>query len=219
MKKTMILLTLTLLMSACIKSDVESELEGKVDEILAPYPSVENINIKNSSANLKWKVEYSRALDDVYEHPDLDSLFSASLNVGDLNLVKCRNFALLSRNQKKVFYTVYLAAIAEAESDFKTGIKTTNPGDNTTNVGLLQIDITAARNHTKGALGSMVEDSLTDARLNLQVGAFVLKNQINSNVAKNRLFPAQSYYWSVLTAKARVLRNIESNRANLKFCL
>ena len=136
----------------------------------------------------------------------------------DLRELDCTNFNNLSVRHKKIFLTVFIAAIAEAESDFRVGIKTRNPGDNTINVGLLQIDERAARNHTRHSLGNIAEDDLINPELNLRVSVHILKNQVLSKVARYKLLPEKSYYWQVLTEKKRLFKNLRLNRNNLPFC-
>jgi hypothetical protein len=180
--------------------------------------TIARIKIKRSSANIEWKSDYTKFLSEAFSNPNLFGLYKTPINTQDLRLVGCNNFNSLNAIQRKVFYIVYMAAIAEAESDFRAESKTFNPGDNTMNVGLLQIDEDVANNHTKGYLGNIDEEDLTDPKVNLQTGAFILKNQITGKIANGRLFPVRSYYWQVLTQKTRVLKNINLNRANIPFC-
>lgn len=203
-------LLLSLSLVSCGNSSETSD--AQIGEILS------NIEIQASSRGISWPESYSKAIFEILDHEEVNGILSAKINSNDLEKVGCQNLNELDVVQKKIFYIVYFAAIAEAESDFRTGIKTINPGDYTTNVGLLQIDISAARNHTRKALGPLEQRDLVEPHTNLEVGAFVLKNQILGKTAKGRLFPAKSYYWSVLTYPKRLLKNVEHNRENIPFC-
>ena len=180
--------------------------------------SINSIKINKSSSGISWKQSYTMALSETLSDPKLFAVYNTEINAQDLELVSCKNFNALDPINKKVFYIVFMAAIAEAESDFRSNLKELNPGDGTTNIGLLQIDEDVANKHTKGNLGIINEDDLTDSKINLQSGAYILKNQLGSKAAKGRLFPPKSYYWQALTAKSRVLKNIQSNRSSIRFC-
>lgn len=200
-------------------SSVNTLIENAMEtEQVANSAHLDMISIKKSSDGIEWKKEYTASLGVALSDSSFTALYNTQINFDDLKLVKCENFNELNLAQKQVFYVVYLAAIAEAESDFKTFSKTWNPSDRTMNIGLLQIDQAVANNHTKGRLGNLDDGDLVDPAINLKVGVFVLKNQVTSKVARNRLFPVNSYYWQVLTQKKRVLKNIEANRSNISFC-
>ena len=205
------LLLLSLFITSCGNSS-EDALDG------GSSAAISGISIANSSRNLEWKSSYSKAIYTALDHENVSGILDAQIVAEDLKKIGCTNLNELSSEEKKIFYVVYFAAIAESESDYRTHIKTLNPGDMTTNVGLLQIDISAARNHTKRALGHLTENDLVNPVTNLKVGVFVLKNQILGKTAKNRLFPARSYYWSVLTYPSRMLKTVENNRENIPFC-
>lgn len=194
------------------------EIEDNNDEVTDTEAIIDSIKIKKSSHNLAWTENYSRALFQIWAHEKVSPLFETIIFQEDLNRLGCSNYNTLSLTNKKIFMTVYMAAIAEAESDFRASIVTTNPGDQTSNVGLLQVDVDAANAHTKKLLGNLVENDLLDPETNLQVGAFILKNQIRGKIANARLLPAKSYYWQVLTHPTRLLKNLKNNRQSISFC-
>lgn len=194
------------------------EIEDNNDEVTDTEAIIDSIKIKKSSHNLAWTENYSRALFQIWAHEKVSPLFETIIFQEDLNRLGCSNYNTLSLINKKIFMTVYMAAIAEAESDFRASIVTTNPGDQTSNVGLLQVDVDAANAHTKKLLGNLVENDLLDPETNLQVGAFILKNQIRGKIANARLLPVKSYYWQVLTHPTRLLKNLKNNRQSISFC-
>ncbi len=234
MKKNLSLLLLVLsILASCGKSSSGGSSDSTVEALVKTESLINNaiefeqasntqiardIKIKKSSDGIEWKKEYTDTLTVALSDSSFKELYEIKINQADLNLVGCKNFNDLSLSQKQTFYIVYLAAIAEAESDFKTHMETFNKSDRTMNIGLLQIDQAVANNHTKGRLGSLDDGDLKEGNLNLKVGVFVLRNQVRSKVAYSRLFPAKSYYWEVLTIKKRVLKNIEANRSNIEFC-
>lgn len=191
----------------------QSVTDQKIEEL------AEDLEITPSSSGLKWKESYTKVLLKVFEHEKIRPLFETKINDKDLKKIGCTNLNSLNIEEKKQFFVVYMAAIAEAESDYRTHITTINKGDWTTNVGMLQIDVDAARNHTKKILGDVSKGRLKDPHFNLKVGAFVLKNQIAGKIANGRLFPRRSYYWQVLTYPKRFLNTIEKNRENIPFCI
>lgn len=171
------------------------------------------LKIRTSSSGLKWKESYSEALLEIFSEVATDSLFTTVINQGDLDLVGCSSFNNFTVEEKKMFYIAFIAAIAEAESDYEVAQRTYNKADGTMNVGLLQIDPASAKRHTSEALNrSFNEEDLKNPALNLKVGALVLKNQIGGKVAHGRLFPTSTYYWQVLSgAKKRFMKNISIN--------
>lgn len=215
MKKTLVFILLSFLAASCGDTSSSSQSSAQVSELNI---LINDLKLKNSSRGLKWQERYSDAVVEALQMPENDGLFEAKILERDLNRLGCRNFNELSKQQKTIFYIVYMAAIAEAESDFRTALKTLNPSDMTTNVGMLQIDQRAANNHTKGALGIIDEQDLTNPETNLKAGVFILKNQVRGKIAQNRLLTEKSYYWQVLTYPTRLLKNIENNRSNLPFC-
>lgn len=223
---------LVLVISACGNSTTSSTSENHElpktspqevednsgDEDINLEAIIDSIKIRRSSHNIAWTENFSRALFQMWSHPKVSPLFETVIFQEDLNRLGCSNYNRLSLMNKKIFMTVYMAAIAEAESDFRASIVTTNPGDQTSNVGLLQIDVDAANAHTKKSLGNIVENDLLDPETNLQVGTFILKNQVRGKIANARLLPAKSYYWQVLTYPRRLLKNLDHNRKSISFC-
>ncbi len=198
--------------------EVDKDKEDNKDEVTDIETVIDSIKIRKSSHNLSWTENYSRALFQIWAHEKIAPLFETAIFQEDLDRLGCSNYNTLSLTNKKIFMTVYMAAIAEAESDFRASIVTTNPGDQTSNVGLLQIDVEAANAHTKKTLGNLVENDLLDPETNLQVGAFILRNQIRGKIASARLLPAKSYYWQVLTHPKRLFRNLSHNKKSISFC-
>ena len=186
--------------------------------IEVPVPETTDIRINQSTRKLKWEKSYTEAVMDELNRSEIEPLLKTKVSSVDLQKLNCLPFNELSLKKKKIFYTVFLAAIAEAESDFRVALRTRNPSDNTINVGLLQIDEQAARNHTKDSLGHIEAIDLVDPTFNLRVGVHILKNQVLSKVARHRLLPEKSYYWQVLSEKTRVLKNLNHNSINLSFC-
>lgn len=198
--------------------EVESEKEVEVKAELEKEEIVEELAIPESSMGLEWKDSYTEALVEVFEHRDIQPIFDVTIHHEDLEKIGCVNYNELSKIEKMKFLVVYMSAIAEAESDYRTHITTLNPGDRTINVGMLQIDVNAARNHTKRALGEVSKDKLKDPHFNLKVGVFVFKNQVLGKIARGRFFPKRSYYWQVLTYPKRLLKTMDKNRENINFC-
>lgn len=201
-----------------IEQTEENGQENREEVIQEKEELGEELEITESSMGLEWKESYTEAVVEVLEHKDIQPLFEATIHHEDLKKIGCTNYNDLTKLEKMKFLVVYMSAIAEAESDYRTRLTTKNWGDGTTNVGMLQIDVQAARFHTKSALGEVSKEKLKDPHFNLKVGVFVLKNQVLGNIARGRFFPKRSYYWQVLTYPKRLLKTMERNKENLSFC-
>lgn len=214
--KNILLLIFVLIVSSCGKSD-----EASVETNSNLSVSVEKVKIRPSSNGFPWKKSYSVVLNNLFSEPVFDEFFEAQISKLDLIKIGCPRFNELDIQSKKVFYIIFLAAIAEAESDFEVAQRTYNPGDGTMNIGMLQIDPASANRHASSYFRrTFSERDLTDPEVNLMVGAFILKNQITGKVATDRLFPDRSYYWQVLSgSRSRVLRNLQANLIPTGLCL
>lgn len=188
----------------------------------SPIDIIESIPVKirPSSSGHPWKISYSVALATLLSDAHFSDMLQTEIVSEDLDLIGCSNFNELTEQAKKRFYIAFLAAIAEAESDFETTQKTYNPSDKTMNIGMLQIDHASANRHAYDYFERRFsDDDLKDPELNLRVGAFILKNQITGKIATSRLFPERTYYWQVLSAgNRRVLRNLHRNLFPLGIC-
>lgn len=177
-----------------------------------------DLNIKKSSHNRVWSPEYTKTLHDIFDDEEFEKLFDTEINEEDLKRLSCTNLNELSKVDKKYFYTVYLAAIAEAESDLRAEVVTRNKHKNNSNYGLFQIDSVVAREHTKGVLGKITNKDLLNPLMNIKVSAYILKNQVRSKIARTRLLPPKSYYWKVLTRSRKFFLHFNHNISLLNFC-
>lgn len=215
--KSIFMFSILFLIASCGKNSKPNE----EIEMVSQFSTLREIDVKihKSSGKFPWEKEYSEAIiEEINQNSKLSSLLETEINQGDLKRLDCVNFNELSNYEKSVFYTVYIAAIAEAESDFKNGSETMNYKDMTNNVGLLQIDTKSALRHAKNEYGKLTEKDLKNPIVNLKVGLFILKNQITGKVANKRLLPVKSYYWQVLTQNKRFFKNFKMNYSNLSFC-
>ena len=189
------------------------------DQIVVNSAYWNTFTIRNTSNVEVFSPAINQSLYQELSLNSLSPLMNTNLELDDLKLLKCSNFNELNSTQKKLFYVVFLASIAERESDF-------DPTNETgTNIGLLQIDRASAVRHASEIVGDQItKDELTDPETNLSVGSFILKNQISGKwktAASGRLFPDEIYYWEVLNSKyrGRVIKSFLNNRNNLPFCL
>ena len=176
------------------------------------------LNIQKSSHGRLWKPSYTEVLHEIFEDEEFEKLFNTDINEEDLKRLSCTNLNELTKTDKKYFYTIYLAAIAEAESDLRPEVVTKNKFKGNSNYGLFQIDSIVARENTKGILGKITNKELLDPLLNIKVSAYILKNQVRSKIARTRLLPPKSYYWKVLTRSRKFFKHFENNIHLLKFC-
>ncbi|MBC7428880.1 MAG: transglycosylase SLT domain-containing protein [Bacteriovorax sp.] len=213
--------SLSLLLSAfIIVSCGNSGSNSESSRIVSVQSESLPIKIHPSSSGHPWKTSYSLALDSLFADSEFNSFFDTKIVEEDLQLAGCSNLNELNYQSKKIFYTAFLAAIAEAESDFEVTQETYNRVDGTMNIGMLQIDRASANRHGGDYFNRYFKDEdLINPELNLMIGALILKNQVTGRVASERLFPEHSYYWQVLTgSKKRVLRNLQMNLWPTSIC-
>jgi hypothetical protein len=188
-----------------------------------PPVEIPQLKIGRSSNGLPWKESYTLALDEMFSKTELDELFNANINQEDLVAVGCPGLNSSTFLEKKYFYIAFMAAIAEAESDYEVRSETYNPGDHTMNIGLLQVDQASADRHAgKFFNHNFNNEDLKKPEMNLKVGTLILRNQVSgmhTTYTKNRLFPSSPYYWQVIHGKkTRFLKNMRINLAGLKSC-
>ena len=216
MKNIIYYLVFILLLTSCGSDNKISPATQNAIVVNDAYWS--SFSIRNTSNQEVLSPLINQNLFDELALSSLSSLFNSHLDVNDLQHLKCSNFNQLDTTQKKLFYVVFLASIAERESDF-------NPADQTgSNIGLLQIDPASAVRHAREIVGDRVTiNELSVPETNLSIGAFILKNQISGKWKPDvagRLFPDDIYYWEVLNSKYRnrVIKSFLNNRSNLPFC-
>ena len=195
--------------SAEITFDSTKEIEQSNREQTATI----ELNILPSSSKIIWEKNYNEVLNDLFSDSVFKKMFDTEINFNDLKRVNCPQFNKLSFERKKLFFTVFMAAISEAESDFENDQKTWNRSDRTMNIGLLQIDHASADRHAGNFFNKkFTDDDLKDPEWNLKAGAFILRNQLTNSRTIGRLFPPSVYYWEVLLGESkRVLTNIKTN--------
>lgn len=203
-----------------LSSDNTAMLEGLSEELSNPSQAPYKLNIKLSSSNRKWPESYTDSLYQTFSGSDFYSFFEKPINQADLETLKCPTLNSLTKDEKKKFYIVYMAALAEAGSDYNSDTVSYSKADKTTNYGLLQIDPKSAVAHAKSVIGRSIDgERLKEPDTNLKIGAYILKNQISGKIATGRLLPDKVYYWPTLKyAQKRILNTIEKNLDNLPFC-
>ena len=194
--------------------------EGILNKLSPPQEKLVSLDIKPSSSNIPWETKYTDFLYKTLSGPSFDPLLDQKIDEEDLKKINCPQFNELDKDQKKKFYIVFLAAIAEASSDYNTNDETYSRSDKSTNYGLLQIDPESAKRHAGSVLIKDIgKDELTNYAPNLQVGAYILKHQIAGKIATGRLFPKNVYYWPTLkNSQSRILKTFSRNSSNLPFC-
>lgn len=181
---------------------------------------LQSLSIKKINGKPGWKNSISTQLFEELSQNRYAEIFTIDFSEEDLNLLGCTNYNLLNIEEKKLFIIVFLAAIAERESDFDPLNMTYDPTHKNWNIGLLQIDEKSALRHS-GEFYS--EKELKDSYLNLKVGLSIFKNQITGKYRpelNGKLFTGKSFYWEVLNDnyKHRVVKSFLNNRFNLSFC-
>ncbi len=223
MKKLLIYLTISLIMVSCGKNN--SNYISHIDALTSNQADESNssIEISNSSSNITWDHSYTLTLSEVLSDPVFLPMLRTNIDPEDLKELDCINFNIKSTEQRKQFYIVLIAAIAEAESDFDTNNETYNRFDSTNNIGLLQIDKASSYRHAPH-IGLVSNSDLKKAEINLEAGAYILKNQVMGGIGGNRpdlrgrLFTNTSYYWAVLKHNIRVKKNFKINMEKSNFC-
>lgn len=185
----------------------------EIEQTPPEQTAIIELNILPSSSRIVWEKNYNEVLNDLFSDSTFKRMFETEINSNDLKRVNCPQFNKLTFERKKLFFTVFMAAISEAESDFENDQETWNRSDRTMNIGLLQIDHASADRHAGAFFNrNFTDDDLKDPEWNLKAGAFILKNQITSPRTLGRLFPPNVYYWEVLLGESkRVIKNIKTN--------
>jgi hypothetical protein len=220
--KTLLFSLILILIASCGSGG--SGAGGNGGNAIIDSAMLDSVEIRTSASELAWSSEVTKTLFNNLGDTSLQSLFTTTVNEDDAKLVGCSNFNILSQDQKKIFYIVFLAAIAERESDFDPKNETYDPAHGNVNIGLLQIDTESAKRHASEIVDDINDEDLKDSSINLNIGTFILRNQIQGKFrsdVKSRLFPLRSYYWEVLNLKkrSRVIASFKNNKANLPFCL
>lgn len=197
---------------------------AEIDSSNNASDDLEDIIIYKNSGQKIWGEELTSIFFEKLSPPSLESLFTIPIASEDLELLGCSNFNTLTDDQKKAFYIVFFAAIAERESDFKADDETFDRGHFNTNIGLFQIDKNSAIRHAFKIVGKNVsKKDLKNPITNFMVGTYILKNQLEGNYREDttgRLFPDKHFYWEVLGQRKRekFLKSFNNNRMNLPFC-
>lgn len=209
------------LMPSIVSNDAINSFQQVVDKIEnVPQKARFTLDIQPSSAKREWDPKYTDSLYQTLSEPSFEEFLKQKIDDEDLKKANCPEFNDLDNEDKKKFYIVYLAAIAEAGSDYNTEDASYSKGDGTTNYGLLQIDPKSAKAHAGSVLEKPIDaSSLKQYQNNLKAGAYVLKHQIAGKIATGRLFPDKTYYWPTLKySQSRILGTMSSNASNLPFC-
>lgn len=216
LKNLTLFLVLTMILVSCGKGhngDLFSQLKPD-SQFISGHPEIFD------AGKIKWKSEWSQKIGD-----SIDSYGSNLLNITisqkDLGAINCLGFNKASNAQKKQFWSVVFATMANYESGYRPiQMKPRNAQDrvrarqNKLPLGFLQLSINDEW-HGKGCLGAKDKDGkwLKNIPNNLQCGVQIMNNQLSGNRGKypgviGRLFPDQPlrdgsktrhYYWSVLT--------------------
>ena len=209
---------LLLCLSACGNSSgpaplIDPQTDHKNDEQNA-------FTIRKLNGKPGWDNQINYLLAEELDQSRYANIFNIDFDATDLSLLGCSNYNELSLNEKKLFIIVFLAAIAERESDFDPNNMTYDPSHKNWNIGLLQIDTRSALRHANAEL---TEAQLKDSFINLKIGISIFQNQITGKYRQElngKLFTGKSFYWEVLndTYKHRVIKSFLNNRSNLPFC-
>jgi hypothetical protein len=198
-----------------------------------PIPREENpikvIHILNSEFKEAYSLKVLSSLYSLFQDPRIEELFLTKISDEDLDTLKCKNFNQLNQNQKTIFYLVYLSAIVELESDFNPNETTYDSTHRNLNIGLLQIDTDTVKRHAYELISDQAIDlenmsfNLKEPLFNLNVGLFILRNQITGKFRsefEGRLLSNSSYYWEVLNSnhRSKFLWAYNRNYSNLSFC-
>lgn len=180
-----------------------------------PGNEIKILTIKSST--YPWDDDYTQfILQGLENAPRLDELLKFQIKESDLVKLNCPEINNATFEEKKLFWVLVLAAIADPESGY-------NPNDayreanGTVSAGLLQIDFEAANAHA-GKLYDyyFTYQDMFDPKLNLIAGLYVMRNQLN---IKGTIFTNENYYWSVLTHKQlRVSETFKKNSWQIEAC-
>ena len=192
-------------------SIINSKNIGQIQLIVSKLPFVKGINItKVDPATTAWSGEWSSYIYSALNDPKFSTLMNRKINSSNLELLGCTNYNTFNPDQKKRFLIVFIAAIAETESDFNVDEKTGS------NIGLLQISTGDAEYYSGVAVSA---DDLKKPLINLNKGLYILQSQLIKR--NSQLFPeGRIFNWEVLdgTHRSAPINRFKRNLHNLPFC-
>jgi hypothetical protein len=187
MKKLMLLLLL--LISSCgSDNDVDSQVRGTAPVIIG----VNAFSVSDIYLDDKWERAYSQMIYNTLEYQQSPLLHDLSAS-GDLSSLECSNYNQLSREQRKMFWALFFASLARYESGFNPQTRYYEPTLGHYSEGLLQLSISDSRYHQ---FCNLNEQTILQPKENLECGIDIMSKQLAQT---GRLFPAKSFYWSVLS--------------------
>lgn len=174
-----------------------------------------DLKLSPSSAKYNWKKSYSESIVREFSRKELEHLTQDGFQISenDLEVLGCSGFNRANKVEKMKFYLLFLASVAEAESDFKNESYSKAP-NGTSNIGIFQIDEKAGINNTNVALGKKIynpkslsdfmffNSELKNGDFNSKTSTYIFKNQLKKH--RNQLFTKNGnfFYWEVLGCKS-----------------
>jgi hypothetical protein len=171
--------------------------------------------------NTLWPKEWTRNIFSELEDQN-SSLLKIDVSMKDLARIDCREYPSLDREEKKMFWALFISSIAHFESNYNPNTRYWESGLGKYSEGLLQLSVDDGNNHDFCELSN---ENILRPFNNLKCGVSILSKQVEGSRYRESgiLFPNKYYYWSVLTrAKTReklITFFKTKSRIHLPFCL
>jgi hypothetical protein len=130
-------------------------------------------------------------------------LDTSKLPLAEIRLL-CPDFESFDNRNKKIFWIIFIAALARYESNFDTACKFMEPAPlNYYSEGLLQLSYQDKKGYPNAPIDKSLQN-ITNAKVNLESGVLILGKSI---LREKTLFFAKKTYWSVLRKRREEISN------------
>ncbi|PIK14764.1 transglycosylase SLT domain-containing protein [Halobacteriovorax sp. JY17] len=198
MRILILLLSLALFTSCSKDSPLSNSLPGSNDK----DPGVEPISalafkvVGDYSGNT-WRSEWTQFIFNSLDEQS-SGLLENEINLADLSVINCLKFNSLSRNEKKMFWALFMSSISHFESSFNPNERYWERSMRKYSEGLFQLSTSDSNYYSYCNVDS---SNILDPEENISCAVSILDIQIEGSSRREpgRLFPTSYFYWSVLT--------------------
>ncbi len=153
-----------------------------------------------------WKSHYNVIVSDAIDAQNGD-LLDLKIEESHLRALNCPNYNMAASHEKKIFWSLFFAGMANYESSFNP--LAVNRKNKQLPSGLMQIGLGVLKYpkyypHCQG----LDKQSIFSPQHNLSCSVNIMTRQLEGSKKRRRpkgqLFPAKAFYWEVLTNKKQL---------------
>lgn len=183
------------LFSCSNKSEVPEYLEEFEDGAKTPITAKAFEVVGDYNGNL-WKQNWTQFIYDSLEQ-NLGLLVN-EINEDDLKIIKCSNFNSFSKEERKMFWALFMSSVSHFESSFNPNERYYERSMGKYSEGLFQLSTSDSSYYSNCDIDS---SNILDPKENIKCAISILDVQIEGSSRREagRLFPESYFYWSVLT--------------------